>query len=119
MAFGITKEELAAWKRRVAEGKIAFLTHYWLHPRYPGITSVTKVGCSDLQRLREWAIAHGLPPQYIHQRDVYPHYDLFGDIQADILRREGQWEQLRKFVSPPSTAATPGTASASSPQRSK
>jgi hypothetical protein len=98
MAFGVTREELEAWKRQVVEGRIAFLTHYWLHPRYPDVTSVTKVGCSNLERLRDWAASHGLPPQYIHHRDRYPHYDIFGKTQAEILRREGQWEQLQKFV---------------------
>jgi len=98
MAFGVSKEELAAWKKEVAAGRIAFLTHYWLHPKFPEITSVTKVGCSDLDRLRRWAISHGLSPQYIHHRDRYPHYDIFGEMQAVILEKEEQWEQLRKFV---------------------
>lgn len=98
MAFGVTREELERWKRRVSEGRIAFLTHYWLHPADPRITSITKVGCADLDKLRAWAISHGLPPQYIHRRERYPHYDVFGKRQADILRKEGQWEQLRKFV---------------------
>lgn len=98
MAFGITREELEAWKRSVAEGRISFLTHYWLDPRFPDITSVTKAGCSDLAKLREWAIANGLPPQYIHHRAQYPHYDLFGDIQIRILRSERQWDQLHRFA---------------------
>jgi hypothetical protein len=98
MAFGVRREELEAWKRQVAEGNIAFLTHYWLHPRYPDVTSVTKVGCADLERLRAWAVSHRLPPQYIHHKERYPHYDIFGQAQAQILRREGQWKQLRKFV---------------------
>ena len=35
MAFGITRKELGRWKRDVSEGKIAFLTHYWLDDRFP------------------------------------------------------------------------------------
>ncbi|WP_309118348.1 hypothetical protein [Paenibacillus sp.] len=101
MAFGVSREQLAAWKKDVAEGRIAFLTHYWLHPKVPGVTSVTKVGCSDLEKLRRWAVSHGLPPQYIHHRDSYPHYDIFGEMQAVILEREGQWEQLKKFAPKP------------------
>jgi len=98
MAFGVTREQLNEWKQQVARGQIAYLTHYWIHPRIPGIRSVTKVGCADVERLRRWAVSHGLPPQYIHHRESYPHYDIFGEKQAEILRKEGQWEQLRKFV---------------------
>jgi len=97
MAFGIKREELNAWKRAVSEGEIAFLTHYWLDPRYPGITTVTKVGCADLSRLRAWCVAHGLPPQYIHNRSPFPHFDLIGQRQPEILRQEGQWDQLIRF----------------------
>ncbi|HZG56986.1 hypothetical protein [Paenibacillus sp.] len=98
MAFGVTREQVTEWKRQVSEGRIAFLTHYWIHPSFPDVKSVTKVGCADIERLRAWAVSHGLPPQYIHYRDRYPHYDIFGERQAYILRKEGQWEQLRKFV---------------------
>lgn len=98
LAFGVTREQLNEWKRQASAGRIAFLTHYWLHPSFPGVTSVTKVGCANIDRLRAWAISHNLPPQYIHYRDRYPHYDIFGELQELILRREGQWEQLNKFV---------------------
>lgn len=37
MAFGINREELTRWKKAVSAGEIAFLTHYWLDPRFPGI----------------------------------------------------------------------------------
>lgn len=98
MAFGVKREELEAWKRQVAAGHIAFLTHYWVHPRYPGITSVTKAGCSDVARLRLWAVSRGLPPHHIHQRERYPHYDLLGSVQERILREEQLWDQLHRFV---------------------
>ncbi|MBY9080010.1 hypothetical protein KIH86_21120 [Paenibacillus sp. HN-1] len=97
MAFGVKKEELNRWKQAVLSGEIAFLTHYWLDPRFPGITTVTKVGCSDLDRLAAWCRDNGLPPQYIHNRTPFPHFDLIGEKQPEILRREGQWEQLRRF----------------------
>jgi len=98
MAFGISRGELERWKQQVKEGRIAFLTHYWIDSRFPGITSVTKVGCSDLTKLRKWAISHGLPPQYIHNREQFPHYDIFGETQIRILRKERQWDQLYRFV---------------------
>lgn len=97
MAFGIGREELNRWKKTVSEGRIAFLTHYWLDPRFPGITTVTKVGCADLNRLADWCRENGLPPEYIHNRSPFPHFDLIGPKQAEILRREEQWEQLRRF----------------------
>ncbi len=98
MAFGITREELQQWKKEVSAGNISFITHFWLHPRYPGITSVTKVGCSDIEKLRSWAISHGLPPGSMHDRESYPHYDLIGTKQQEILQNEGRLDQLRRFV---------------------
>ncbi|KAF6565707.1 hypothetical protein G9G63_04455 [Paenibacillus sp. EKM202P] len=97
MAFGITRQELLSWKREVSRGEIAFLTHYWLDDRFPGITTVTKVGCSDLDKLRLWCNHNGLDPQYIHQRQPYPHFDLIGTKQTEILRKYGMSEQLRRF----------------------
>lgn len=98
MAFGINRRELAAWKREVSRGEIAFLTHYWLDDRFPGITTVTKVGCSDLDKLRLWCINNGLNPRYIHQRQPYPHFDLIGSKQAEILRKYGISDQLKRFT---------------------
>jgi len=97
MAFGINREELTRWKKAVSAGEIAFLTHYWLDPRFPGITTVTKVGCNDLSRLTHWCEDNGLPPQYIHNRSTYPHFDLIGPKQPEILRKEGLWDQLERF----------------------
>lgn len=71
MAFGITRQELMAWKREVSRGEIAFLTHYWLDDRFPGITTVTKVGCSDLDKLRLWCNHNGLDPNiFINVRPI-------------------------------------------------
>ncbi|MEC0181110.1 hypothetical protein P4H61_06315 [Paenibacillus peoriae] len=97
MAFGITRQELTAWKREVSRGEIAFLTHYWLDNRFPGITTVTKVGCSDLDKLRLWCNNNGLDPRYIHQRQPYPHFDLIGSKQTEILRKYGMSDQLNRF----------------------
>jgi len=97
MAFGVTREQLLRWKEAVSRGEIAFLTHYWLDARYPGVRTVTKVGCSDLSRLAAWCEANGLPSQYIHRRSRYPHFDLIGPKQAEILRRERMWDELRRF----------------------
>ncbi|MDI4645276.1 hypothetical protein [Cohnella hashimotonis] len=97
MAFGVKREELEAWKRKVAEGEIAFLTHYWFEPRFPGVKTITKVGCADLRKLADWCTRHGLNPAYIHERRPFPHFDLIGDKQPEILRLEGQWEQLERF----------------------
>jgi hypothetical protein len=97
MAFGLNRRELEAWKTRVAAGEIAYLTHYWLEPRFPGITSVTKVGCADLDKLAAWCKRHGLNPTYIHHRGDYPHFDLIGPRQKAILAQEGLWEQIERF----------------------
>ncbi|WP_274653234.1 hypothetical protein [Paenibacillus humicola] len=97
MAFGIDRQELQQWKRNVLKGEIAFLTHYWLDPRFADCKTVTKVGCADLARLSAWCEKHGLEPRYIHRRDRYPHFDLIGRKQTEVLIREGQWDQLRRF----------------------
>jgi hypothetical protein len=98
MAFGIKRYELKNWKQQVTEGSdIAFLTHFWLHPRYPGITTVTKAGCSDIHRLIEWGRSYGLKKEWIHLHDEFPHFDLIGDMQKEILHKEQLLEQLERF----------------------
>lgn len=90
MAFGINREQLKEWKTKIARGEIAFLTHYWLDERFPGCTTVTKVGCNDLSKLAKWGRQYGLKPEWIDARKKdFPHYDLFGTKQAEILKEEG------------------------------
>lgn len=60
MAFGITRDELRKWKASIDNGKIAFITHFWLDDRFPDMKTVTKVGCKDLGRLAEWGSGYGL-----------------------------------------------------------
>lgn len=97
MAFGIKRQELLTWKDAVRKGEIAFLTHYWLDDRFPGCKTVTKVGCSDVDLLIEWGIQYGLKREWIDFKEDYPHFDLFGHHQENILRQEGQLEQLQRF----------------------
>lgn len=97
MAFGITRAEMKDWKEAVTRGDIAFLTHYWLDPRFPGMKTVTKVGCSDLDKLAKWCRSNGLNPAYIHAREEYPHFDLIGPKQAEILRNENLISHLNRF----------------------
>lgn len=97
MAFGITRIELNAWKEAVARGEIAFLTHYWYDPRFPQCHTVTKVGCADLDKLKLWCTDRGLNPEYIHHRETFPHYDLIGSKQKEILLREQLWDHLQRF----------------------
>lgn len=98
MAFGIKREELVAWKKLVTQGRsVVFLTHYWLHPKYSSIKTVTKAGCSNIDILLEWGQKYELKPEWIHQRDHYPHFDLIGDIQLEILTQEGKYDQIERF----------------------
>lgn len=95
MAFGIKREQLKNWKRKVQEGEIAFLTHYWIDDRFPGCRTVTKVGCNDRKKLADWGRKYGLMPEWIDDRKKdFPHYDLFGQKQAEILKKEGLVNQL-------------------------
>ena len=60
MAFGISRKELQQWKRDIDNGKVAFLTHYWMDDRFPNCKTVTKAGCRDLNKLQEWGRKYGL-----------------------------------------------------------
>lgn len=97
LAFGIKKEELIAWKKKIDEGEIAFLTHYWLDDRFPGSNTVTKVGCKDLDRLAKWGSRYGLRKEWIHiRKDGYSHYDLIGERQKEIIEKEQIYTNLIK-----------------------
>jgi len=97
VAFGINRDELKSWKQKVKRNEIAFLTHYWLDDRFPGCHTVTKVGCRDIEKLISWGEQYGLEKGWIHERDKFPHYDLFGNIQLKILKREQKWDHIEKF----------------------
>lgn len=97
MAFGVKRPELIAWKKAVSSGQIAFLTHYWLDDRFPNCNTVTKVGCNDLEKLKAWGRKYHLSANWIHRDPNFPHYDLFGEKQVDILQAEEKFEQLQRF----------------------
>lgn len=89
LAFGIKREELIAWKKKIDHGEIAFLTHYWLDDRFPGFNTVTKVGCKDIDKLIQWGSQYGLRKEWIHiRKDGYSHFDLIGERQKEILEKE-------------------------------
>ncbi|MFZ7942285.1 MULTISPECIES: hypothetical protein [Bacillaceae] len=95
MAFGIKRQDINDWKRKIDEGEIAFLTHYWLDDRFPDSKTVTKVGCLDLDRLAVWGQQYGLKKEWIHHRaDGYSHFDLIGQRQKEILLQEGLLEHI-------------------------
>lgn len=95
MAFGIKKQELLEWKKKIDQGEIAFLTHFWLDERFPGCKTVTKVGCRNLDRLVAWGEKYGLQKEWIHHRkDGYSHFDLLGKRQEEILKQEGQLQHI-------------------------
>lgn len=97
MAFGINKNELKKWKKQVKDNQISFLTHFWLDERFPKCDTVTKVGCANISTLAKWGEQYGLKKQWIHNRDQYPHYDLFGNIQKQILIKEQKITHLERF----------------------
>ncbi|TWI59260.1 hypothetical protein [Halalkalibacter nanhaiisediminis] len=94
MAFGITKQQLSEWKQQANAGEIAFLTHFWIDERFPDCTTVTKVACVDIEKLVKWGEQYGLKEEWIHHRAEYPHFDLLGERQRFILKREGKENQL-------------------------
>jgi len=96
VAFGIDRVELQRWKEQVLNGEIAFLTHYWQDPRFPHATTVTKVGCISIPKLVEWGNIYGLKERWIHQND-YPHFDLFGQKQKEVLIKEKLFTHIERF----------------------
>lgn len=98
MAFGIKRKELENWKRAVEKGEIAFLTHYWLDDRFPNAKTVTKVGCSNIERLIDWGEKYNLPKKAIDNRSRYPHFDLLGEKQIEIMTKENRLDQLKRFT---------------------
>lgn len=97
MAFGINRTELEGWKAKARAGEIAFLTHYWHDPRFPQATTVTKAACVDVSKLIEWGKTYGLNPQWIDNRNEFPHFDLLGEKQVAILAAEGKLDHLLRF----------------------
>ncbi|WLD95281.1 hypothetical protein [Alkalihalobacillus sp. AL-G] len=97
MAFGITRDELIKWKENVKKNEVSFLTHFWIDERFPTCNTVTKAGCCDLEKLKKWGKQYGLHDQWIDDRSGYPHFDLFGDRQLSILKKEDQWDQIKRF----------------------
>lgn len=97
MAFGLDRAELNKWKQRVANGEIAFLTHYWVDERFPGCFTVTKVGCTDLEKLINWGNCYDLNKRWIDHHRLYPHFDLFGTTQKSILVKEDLQDHIERF----------------------
>ncbi len=98
MAFGISRKELQQWKRDIDNGKVAFLTHYWMDDRFPNCKTVTKAGCRDLNKLQEWGRKYGLKREWIHVReDGYSHFDLLGERQKEILIKENLFDHIKRF----------------------
>lgn len=96
LAFGITRNELLQWKNKVSRGEISFLTHYWQDSRFPHYTTVTKVGCNCISTLIQWGKRHNLSPKWIHE-GKYPHFDLMGKRQYEILLAEELHCHIEKF----------------------
>lgn len=97
MAFGITRKQLLDWKRKVNLGEIAFLTHYWYDERFPNYKTVTKAGCIHIDKLVEWGKQYNLKEEWIHDNLKYPHFDLLGEKQKEVLIRENLQDHIIKF----------------------
>ncbi|ANB60233.1 hypothetical protein [Anoxybacteroides amylolyticum] len=97
MAFGIRKQELKRWKEKVKTGEIAFITHFWYDARFPYYTTVAKVGCNDLEKLLAWGTKYQLRPEWVHKHDSFLHFDLLGEKQKEVLRKEGIDERVKRF----------------------
>lgn len=97
MAFGVKRTELTKWKTEVSKGEIAFLTHFWIDERFPNSHSITKVGCSDIKKLAKWGAEFGLKEEWIHHNERFPHFDLLGDIQVEILKYYQLNDHINRF----------------------
>lgn len=98
MAFGVTKTELKLWKKEANNEQIAFLTHYWYDQRFPENKTVTKAACSDIKKLAAWGRKYQLKEEWIHVDNHFPHFDLIGKVEKDILLAEGKEEKLFRML---------------------
>lgn len=98
MAFGINKAELNDWKEKALRGDVAFLTHFWYDERFPQYDSVTKVACADIAKLLHWGKKYGLKKEWLHNRQSFPHFDLLGERQLHILKKEGKYDHIERFI---------------------
>jgi hypothetical protein len=97
LAFGIKRDELNAWKEAVTREETSYLTHYWFDPRFPDYRTVTKVGNANLEKLTQWCIQNGVNPRYIHNRPPFPHFDLIGPKQIEILLQANLQNHIDRF----------------------
>ena len=97
MAFGVTKTELSRWKEKAKQGHVSFLTHFWYDTRFPQYKTVTKAACMNRETLIAWGKQYGLKEKWIHERDEFPHFDLIGDIEKEILIKEGCEQKLLRL----------------------
>ncbi|WP_347550267.1 hypothetical protein ABFG93_01780 [Pseudalkalibacillus hwajinpoensis] len=97
MAFGLSKSELNEWKEKVSAGEVDFLTHFWYDPRFPEYKTVTKAGCSDIQKLADWGKKYGFKREWMHNRTMFPHFDLLGNEQIRVLELEGLDSHIKRF----------------------
>jgi len=98
MAFGVKRAEVQKWKEEIAQGNVSFLTHYWQDDRFPGCRTVTKAGCIDAEKLAQWGKQYGLKPEWIDMRNPSrPHFDLLGEKQLVVLKREKLFDQIKRF----------------------
>src|SRR5699024_10299076 len=91
MAFGIKREELINWKEQVMKGEIAFLTHYWQDDRFPGCYTVTKVGCSDINKLINWGKHYNLREELVELKEIFHNFDLFENKKKKFFLNEDKW----------------------------
>lgn len=98
MAFGVSKQELKKWKQAARDGEVAFLTHFWYDPRFPEYKTVTKAACIDEEKLIAWGKQYNLKRNWIHVDNHFPHFDLIGQTELEILTAEGKQNKLLEML---------------------
>lgn len=95
----MTKTELSRWKATAKQGHVSFLTHFWYDTRFPEYKTVTKAACANRETLVTWGKKYGLKEKWIHDRNEFPHFDLLGDIEKQVLIKEGSEQKLLQLES--------------------
>ena len=61
------------------------------------VKPLRKPGALTLKNWVRWGERYGLKREWIDMRDDYPHFDLFGEHEREILVKEGLSAQLKRF----------------------
>lgn len=71
--------------RLAREGNVVIYSHPWHSEKMGQAKVVTKIMCSDKEKLLSWGNKRGLPLRAFHDTKKMPHYDIWGERAEAFL----------------------------------